>query len=119
MSDLPDLSNCTPDIFVSEKCQYLNYFENYSNWDKVPLLNYGDVEHPQQSFVRYRGMVQNMRDTEIYYEYYEIQESPSALLKTLCGKYRDIRIKKVGYFCRVDVINKIAKQTVFLKCILF
>lgn len=119
MSDLPDLSKCTPDIFVSERCQYLNYFENYSNWGKVPLLNYGDVEHPQQSFVRYRGMVQNMRDTEIYYEYYEIQESPSALLKTLCGKYRDIRIKKVGYFCRVDVINKIAKQTVFLKCILF
>lgn len=84
-----ELNKCTPDDFVANQETYLKHLDNYSNWDQIPLLNHGSIYYPDKSLVRFRGMIQDMYNPEIYLENYEVIDA-GGNKKILSGKYKDI-----------------------------
>ncbi|KAH8305378.1 hypothetical protein KR018_000090 [Drosophila ironensis] len=60
-----------------------------SLWHSVPLLNYTPLHKlKDQSLVRFRGMIQDMMDPEIYLERYEVKSADGSR-RLQDGKYRD------------------------------
>ncbi|XP_016994128.2 mini-chromosome maintenance complex-binding protein [Drosophila takahashii] len=60
-----------------------------SRWHSIPLLNYTPLHKlKDQTLVRFRGMIQDMMDPEIYLERYEVK-SPDGGKRLQDGKYRD------------------------------
>ncbi|KAH8377000.1 hypothetical protein KR093_002667, partial [Drosophila rubida] len=69
--------------------------ENPATWHSIPLLNHTPLHKlNDQALVRFRGMVQDMMDPEIYLEQYEIQSADGSR-RLQQGKYRDcLRLSK-------------------------
>ncbi|KAH8411934.1 hypothetical protein KR222_002799 [Zaprionus bogoriensis] len=69
--------------------------EDPTNWHAIPLLNHTPLHQLRdQGLVRFRGMVQDMMDPEIYLERYELK-SPDGSTRLQQGKYRDcLRLDK-------------------------
>ncbi|XP_017041399.2 mini-chromosome maintenance complex-binding protein [Drosophila ficusphila] len=60
-----------------------------SRWHSVPLLNYTPLHKlKDQTLVRFRGMIQDMMDPEIYLERYELKSADGSR-RLQNGKYRD------------------------------
>ncbi|XP_017111390.1 mini-chromosome maintenance complex-binding protein [Drosophila elegans] len=80
--DLPS----TPDELDA---QHKNLLKDPSRWHSIPLLNYTPLHKlKDQSLVRFRGMIRDMMDPEIYLERYEVK-SPGGGKRLQAGKYRD------------------------------
>ncbi|XP_037940373.1 mini-chromosome maintenance complex-binding protein-like [Teleopsis dalmanni] len=63
---------------------------------KVPLLNYTPLHKlKNHALVRFRGMIQDMVDPEIYLEKYEVK-SDNGDTRLQCGKFRDTLVMKNG-----------------------
>lgn len=75
--------------FLTDQAHYLKLFENKEEWRKVPYLNYTALHELKDfSLVRFRGMIQDMLDPEIYLEKYEVISNDGKRI-TRSGKYRD------------------------------
>lgn len=62
----------------------------------IPLLNYAQLQQlPDGTLVRFRGMVQDMLDPEIYLERYEVRTAEGGV-RVQDGRYRDILVRKVS-----------------------
>lgn len=75
--------------FLEDESIYLKKLENIESWREIPCLNYTPLhELKDLSLVRFRGMIQDMLDPEIYLENYKVisTEGTSRLQN---GKYRD------------------------------
>ncbi|KAH8352160.1 hypothetical protein KR084_002388 [Drosophila pseudotakahashii] len=60
-----------------------------SRWHSIPLLNYTPLHKlKDQTLVRFRGMIQDMMDPEIYLERYEVK-STDGNKRLQDGKFRD------------------------------
>lgn len=85
-----DLLNITVDEFISDSSKVLEQLDQNAVWQKLPMLNnVADLSSLKDGqLVRFRGIVQDMLDPEIYLEKFQIKHSDeSASIK--CGKYRD------------------------------
>ncbi|XP_017095645.2 mini-chromosome maintenance complex-binding protein [Drosophila bipectinata] len=60
-----------------------------SRWHSIPLLNYTPLHKlKDQTLVRFRGMIQDMMDPEIFLERYEVKSS-NGIKRFQDGKFRD------------------------------
>ncbi|XP_037708457.1 mini-chromosome maintenance complex-binding protein [Drosophila subpulchrella] len=86
--DLP----CTPDELAAQhrdSAGLKELLKDPSRWHSIPLLNYTPLHKlKDQTLVRFRGMIQDMMDPEIYLERYEVK-SPDSSKRLQDGKYRD------------------------------
>ncbi|XP_060666075.1 mini-chromosome maintenance complex-binding protein [Drosophila nasuta] len=86
----------TPDELSAQdlaRCKQL--LEDPAKWHSIPLLNHTPLHKLKDlGLVRFRGMVQDMMDPEIYLERYEIK-SANGTTRLQEGKYRDcLRLAK-------------------------
>eukprot|EP01116_Phalansterium_solitarium_P001207 TRINITY_DN10987_c0_g1_i2.p1 TRINITY_DN10987_c0_g1~~TRINITY_DN10987_c0_g1_i2.p1 ORF type:complete len:549 (+),score=182.61 TRINITY_DN10987_c0_g1_i2:88-1734(+) len=80
-----------------------SHFEDVigSHWREIPKLNFSFFEHLRDgTLVRYRGMVQDMFDTEYFLGAYEEINESTGEKRLVSGKYRDCIANKPGH--RVD-----------------
>lgn len=80
----------TPDQFIADSNKYLELLKKDDYWQKVPMLN--NANHftalKEAQLVRFRGIVQDMHDPEIYLETFELKLADNTT-QTKCAKYRD------------------------------
>lgn len=76
--------------------EFINNFNNSKEWSNIPLLNYTPLHLlKDNALVRFKGMIQDMQDPEIYLERYEIKKLDGCGTRLQDGKYRDcLQIKK-------------------------
>lgn len=62
----------------------------------IPMLNYVQLQQLSDgTLVRFRGIVQDMFDPEIYLERYEVRSADGSV-RVQDGRYRDVLVQKVG-----------------------
>lgn len=80
----------TPESLVERQSEILDAVSNGNVRAKIPLIsnleNFDQLNDGQ--LVRFRGLVQNMYDPEIYLEQYQVKDAENAV-HTRTGKYRD------------------------------
>ncbi|XP_058465034.1 mini-chromosome maintenance complex-binding protein [Malaya genurostris] len=89
-----DFHTWTPEYFVANMAQCVEYLSKQEVRDKIPLLNCSELHDlHDNSLVRFRGMIQDMQDPECYLEQYEVRAKDSnELLRVQNGKYRDVLV---------------------------
>ncbi|XP_055908150.1 mini-chromosome maintenance complex-binding protein [Eupeodes corollae] len=108
---IPNLPN-----FLEDESRYLSLLQNNEIWRKVPLLNYTPLHGlTDLSLVRFRGMIQDMLDPEIYLEKYQVISSEGQG-RFQNGKYRDCLAlqgnEKADFECRENV--QAERRTLFV-----
>lgn len=85
------LDSLTPELFIERQTDVLDAVSNGRVRAKIPLIsnldNFDQLNDGQ--LVRFRGLVQNMYDPEIYLERYQIKDVNSDQHHACNGKYRD------------------------------
>lgn len=94
-----EFASWTPETFLQNQTDNLNLLENDKNsWTKIPFLNNQKLhEIKDQTLVRFRGMIQDMLDPEIYLEKYLVK-SGSTDERIQEGKFRDTLVCEVSGF---------------------
>lgn len=95
---MESLELLTPDIFIEKSADVLDILSNEANRAKIPLIsNWNNFDHlKDMQLVRFRGLVQNMLDPEIYLQSYQVK-GDNENISTRNGKYRDnlkLQVKK-------------------------
>lgn len=84
------MESLTPELFMEQSAQVLEALSNEVIRAKIPLIsnleNFNRLTDMQ--LVRFRGLVQNMLDPEIYLESYQTK-SDNDTLSIRKGKFRD------------------------------
>lgn len=85
-----DLLNITIDEFITNSSGLLEELKQDALWQKIPMVNnIADLSRLKDGqLVRFRGIVQDMLDPEIYLEQFEIKRDDNST-RIKCGKYRD------------------------------
>lgn len=85
------LDALTPESFIERRTEVLEAISNGSVRAKIPLISNLDSfdQLNDGQLVRFRGLVQNMFDPEIYLERYQIKDVNNDEHQTCNGKYRD------------------------------
>ncbi|EDV59158.1 mini-chromosome maintenance complex-binding protein [Drosophila erecta] len=82
----------TPDELTAQQADSAalkDLLKDPSRWHAIPLLNYTPLHKlKDQTLVRFRGMIQNVMDPEMYLERFEVK-SPDGSKRVQEGKYRD------------------------------
>ncbi|ALC38638.1 CG3430 [Drosophila busckii] len=80
----------TPEELVSmDTASWQLLLQDPNQWQNIPLLNHTPLHKlKDQTLVRFRGMVQDMMDQEIYLERYGVK-SADGIMRLQQGKYRD------------------------------
>ncbi|XP_023291603.2 mini-chromosome maintenance complex-binding protein [Lucilia cuprina] len=88
----------SPEEFAGPKnAEFNKLLENPKLWSSVPLLNYTPLHQlKDNTLVRFRGMIQDMQDPEIYLERYECKKSDGSGTRIQEGKYRDCLLLERG-----------------------
>uniref|UniRef100_A0A1A9X0J6 Mini-chromosome maintenance complex-binding protein n=1 Tax=Glossina brevipalpis TaxID=37001 RepID=A0A1A9X0J6_9MUSC len=89
----------TPEEFLGpQKANFEKKLEDLKIWSSIPMLNYTPLHKLKDcTLVRFRGMIQDMRDPEIYLQKYVVRNSGDASgVRTQEGKYRDILLLNQG-----------------------
>lgn len=93
------LDSLTPELFIEHHTDVLKAVSNGCVRAKIPLIS--NLEHfdglNDGQLVRFRGLVQNMFDPEIYLEQYQTKDVDGDAHHTRNGKYRDILKMKVSF----------------------
>lgn len=93
------LESLTPELLLERHSDVLAAVSNGSIRGKIPVIsnldNFNQLNDGQ--VVRFRGLVQNMFDPEIYLEQYQVKDVNNDQLHTRNGKYRDNLKLKVGW----------------------
>ncbi|XP_055856866.1 mini-chromosome maintenance complex-binding protein [Episyrphus balteatus] len=110
-TNIPDLTE-----FLKNESHYLNLLENKELWRKIPYLNYTPLhELKDLTLVRFRGMIQDMLDPEIYLQNYQVN-STDGKSRFQNGKYRDCLVlnanEKPDFECFDNV--QAERRTVFV-----
>ncbi|EDW03666.1 GH10377 [Drosophila grimshawi] len=84
-----DLPSTPEELDLLDSASWKNVLNDVTKWHSIPLLNHTPLHQlKDQSLVRFRGMVQDMMDPEIYLERYEVKSSDGGR-RQQPGKYRD------------------------------
>lgn len=94
-----DFTSWIPETFLQNENENLNMLENdKSSWKKIPFLNHEKLHAiKDHTLVRFRGMIQDMSDPEIYLEKYLVKCGSSERIQE--GKFRDTLVCGVSFFC--------------------
>ncbi|XP_017474527.1 PREDICTED: mini-chromosome maintenance complex-binding protein [Rhagoletis zephyria] len=96
---MPALSaNFLPEQLASKAgTAFVTSLEDPKRWTGIPLLNYTPLhELKDMSIVRFRGMIQDMLDPEMYLERYEVTKEADNTSRVQEGKYRDCLLLNDG-----------------------
>ncbi|XP_011183671.1 mini-chromosome maintenance complex-binding protein [Zeugodacus cucurbitae] len=107
---MPFLSlNILPEHLKSEDGNaFIASLQDPKRWTGIPLLNYTPLhELKDMSIVRFRGMIQDMQDPEMYLERYEILKEDDNTCRLQEGKFRDCLMLMEG-----ERVNHDAKENV-------
>lgn len=86
-----DFSQWTPEYFTSNSDKCLDILKTYNEWDKIPFLNHANLSELRDTcLVRFRGMVQDMNNSEIYLQEYDVLDANGTSKRVQNGKYRDM-----------------------------
>lgn len=89
-----ELRNLLLDEYLENELAYKAQLENDQNRLSIPLLNYVPSHALlDNSLVRFRGMIQDMMDPEMYLEKYEMQSETGSRIQN--GRFRDIFVCQV------------------------
>lgn len=93
------MESLTPELFMKKSAEMLDALSDDSVRSKIPLIsnwdNFNQLKDMQ--LVRFRGLVQNMLDPEIYLETYQTKtDDDQFALRN--GKFRDNLALKVIFF---------------------
>lgn len=93
-----DFSKWTPEYFLTNQEECLNRLQNDTNWCDIVFLNHANLcDLRDNSLVRFRGVVQDMYNPEIYLDEYEVfSKNTGDVIRIQNGKYRDIPFLTVG-----------------------
>lgn len=107
---MPSLSlNILPEGLKGEEGSVLiASLEDPKHWSEIPLLNYTPLHAlKDMSIVRFKGMIQDMLDPEMYLERYEIFTEDNTC-RVQEGKFRDCLLLNKG-----ERVNHDAKENVY------
>ncbi|XP_065361281.1 mini-chromosome maintenance complex-binding protein [Calliphora vicina] len=91
------LPQCPEEFAGPKNSEFNKFLENPQQWSNVPLLNYTPLHQLRDnSLVRFRGMIQDMQDPEIYLERYELKKTDGSGTRIQEGKYRDCLLMNSG-----------------------
>uniref|UniRef100_A0A336LJY3 Mini-chromosome maintenance complex-binding protein n=1 Tax=Culicoides sonorensis TaxID=179676 RepID=A0A336LJY3_CULSO len=93
-----DLQKILPESYLSNPEELDRLLAEPQFLQSIPLLNHVDVNVSKLkdcSLVRFRGMIQDMMDPELYLEKYEVTHTESGS-HFQNGKYRDTLLLKIG-----------------------
>lgn len=96
---------------------FVKTLEDIKTWSKIPLLNYTPLHKLKDySIVRFRGMIQDMQDPEIYLEQYEVIKTDGSGKRMQKGKYRDCLVLNSGEEVNYDSSSNIQgeRRTLFV-----
>lgn len=87
----------TPEQFIADSKKYSDLLKQDEYWQKIPMLNNAKcfAALKDSQLVRFRGIVQDMHDPEIYLETFEVKVADNTT-HTKCAKYRDSLNLAVG-----------------------
>lgn len=104
-----DLTCWTPETFLQNHDEHIKLLENDKNsWKKIPFLNHQKLhEIKDHTLVRFRGMIQDMTDPEIYLEKYLVKSGDNERVQE--GKFRDTLVCGVR-FLRINFSVQIVKN---------
>lgn len=97
--------------------EFIKTLEDIKVWSKIPLLNYTPLHKLKDySLVRFRGMIQDMQDPEIYLEQYEVIKTDGSGKRIQKGKYRDCLVLGPGEEVNYDSSSNIQgeRRTLFV-----
>uniref|UniRef100_A0A0K8V9G6 Mini-chromosome maintenance complex-binding protein n=1 Tax=Bactrocera latifrons TaxID=174628 RepID=A0A0K8V9G6_BACLA len=100
--------NILPEHLKSEEGSlFIASLQDPKGWSGIPLLNYTPLHDlKDMSIVRFRGMIQDMLDPEMYLERYEIVKEDNTC-RVQDGKFRDCLLLNEG-----ERVNHDAKENV-------
>lgn len=90
-----NLNKLSLDEYLRNEQHYKEILNDNNNRQLIPLLNYANLQDVQDNtLIRFRGMIQDMIDPEIYLERYEMKTGNETRLQD--GRYRDILVQQVS-----------------------
>lgn len=106
------LTELTPELLCSNLSETLSALKDDAVWKQIPLIsnlpNFDQLKEMQ--VVRFRGLVQDMLDPEIYLETFQTKCVDNGEVKLRNGKYRDnikMEVNHSSLCCRsfVEIIG--------------
>ncbi|XP_053996434.1 mini-chromosome maintenance complex-binding protein [Hylaeus anthracinus] len=84
------ISEWTPVHVIANKAECNIILENTDALKEIPLINNAPLDNfTDRQLVRFRGMVQDMRNPEYYFQQYEVKNNETEVLEVRCGMYTD------------------------------
>lgn len=92
-----DIASWTPEFFIENEDKCKSHLNNEKSWIEIPFLNHANLDNlKDNSLVRFRGMVQDMANPEIYLSKYDVKSDDNDVRRTQNGKYRDVLVLNVS-----------------------
>lgn len=109
------ITDITPDILLNKTVSVIDALKNEEVWRAIPLVssldNFDQLKEMQ--LVRFRGLVQDMMDPEIYLEIFQTKSSSNEL-KTHNGKYREnIKLQVMVDIQELSPSIELTRQKIF------
>lgn len=101
------MESLTPDLFIEKSAEVLEALSNEEVRSKVPLIsNWENFDRlKDMQLVRFRGLVQNMLDPEVYLEVYQTKRDNDTM-NLRKGKFRDNLKLEVFFNCLLITLNQ-------------
>lgn len=101
-----DPNHLTLNEYLENNCQHLEQLLLEDNLLQIPMLNYCGIDTmPDNTLVRFRGMIQDIMDPEYYTEKYVVQNSDGVEC-IRDGRYRDKLVLNVSKDSSIFYNNK-------------
>lgn len=93
-----------PEEFIKNESQFEEFLKNPNNLNTIPMLFHCKLHELQDStLVRFSGMIQDMWESELYLEKYEVRSNDNKT-RLQNGKYRDTLVLTVSLFSKLKHI---------------
>lgn len=84
------ITDWSPDYFIANRSGCNVILEDSDALSQIPLLNSAPVHSfKDRQLVRFRGMVQDKRNPEYYFQQYEVKDTRTEACEVRCGMYTD------------------------------
>lgn len=93
------LDELTPELLSTNLSETLMTLKDDDVWKRIPLIsNLSNFDRlKEMQLVRFRGLIQDMRDPEIYLETFQTKCAENGEIKLRSAKYRDNVKIEVNY----------------------
>lgn len=105
---MDSLRKLTPELLCNNLTETLSALKDDEIWKQIPLISHlNNFDHlKEMQLVRFRGLVQDMLDPEIYLEQFQTKSKENGGVQLRSGKYRDnIKLEVIETYCAVFCIT--------------